>query len=415
MESGVQGESIIDIAIAGCGPSGLCAAVLLHTQGHNVTLYERFDAPQPVGSGIILQPTGLAVLDAMGLGDAIAQRGHRIDALVGHSMPKHRLVLNVDYQALGQDVHGLAVHRAALFEVLYDLVRTLDIPVRTSCEIEHLDYQSDSVALIDSHGNRHDGFDVCIDATGANSPLHPLAASPPSRRPLRYGAIWASLDWPEDTFEPHILHQRYVAAHTMIGVLPIGRHSGVDRDQTAFFWSLPSHDYPAWQADGLDKWKNVVRSIWPETEVLLDQIRDAGQFSHARYGHHTLAKPCGHRLAFIGDSAHATSPQLGQGANMGLLDAWAISQALALTEHERTTEQSIAYSLDQYARLRRFHVRLFQLASLSLTPFYQSDSAALAALRDALFDPMSRLPGVRRIVAGLVTGMLSQPLKKLNL
>ncbi len=405
----------INIAIAGCGPSGLCAAILLNSQGHSVTLFERFDKPQPVGSGIILQPTGLAVLNAMNLGRPMAQRGHRIDALIGHSMPRHKLVLNVDYQALGQNVHGLAVHRAALFETLYERVGTLNIPVHTNCEIERLEHQQDSVVLIDSRGNRHGNYDLCIDATGANSALHPLAATPPNRRLLRYGAIWASLDWPESPFEPHILHQRYVAAHTMIGVLPMGRHSGADREQAAFFWSLRSQDYPAWKANGLDAWKSTVRSIWPETEGLLDQIQTADQFSQARYGHHTLKKPSGHRLAFIGDSAHATSPQLGQGANMGLLDGWAISQALAMIDSDRTTNQSIEYALDQYASLRRFHVRLFQLASLSLTPFYQSDSTTLAALRDALFDPMSRLPGVRRIVAGLVTGMLTNPLKKLNL
>lgn len=31
----------------------------------------------------------------------------------------------------------------------------------------------------------------------------------------------------------------------------------------------------------------------------------------------------------IGDNAHATSPQLGQGANLALVDAWKLSQALA--------------------------------------------------------------------------------------
>ncbi|HAV49014.1 MAG TPA: glutamate synthase, partial [Brevundimonas sp.] len=49
----------------------------------------------------------------------------------------------------------------------------------------------------------------------------------------------------------------------------------------------------------------------------------------ARYGHHTLARPVADRLSVIGDAAHSTSPQLGQGVNMGLLDAFALSQALA--------------------------------------------------------------------------------------
>ncbi len=57
----------------------------------------------------------------------------------------------------------------------------------------------------------------------------------------------------------------------------------------------------------------------------------------------------------------------------------------------------------------RWHVRAFQLTSLALTPFYQSDSRVLAGLRDLLFDPVSKLPIARRIVAGLVSGMLARP------
>ena len=48
----------------------------------------------------------------------------------------------------------------------------------------------------------------------------------------------------------------------------------------------------------------------------------------ARYGHHTLWRPFSDRLAIIGDAAHSTSPQLGQGVNMGLLDAQALTVAL---------------------------------------------------------------------------------------
>ena len=49
----------IDIAIAGCGLAGLATALLLHRDGHRVTLFERFDAPRPVGSGLMIQPTAL--------------------------------------------------------------------------------------------------------------------------------------------------------------------------------------------------------------------------------------------------------------------------------------------------------------------------------------------------------------------
>ncbi len=61
----------LHIAIAGCGPAGLATALLLHRDGHHVTLFERFDTPRAVGSGLMIQPTGFAVLRELGLADAL--------------------------------------------------------------------------------------------------------------------------------------------------------------------------------------------------------------------------------------------------------------------------------------------------------------------------------------------------------
>ena len=66
-----------EIAIASAGPAGLAAALYLERAGHKVTIFERFDEPKPVGSGLMLQPTGLTVLADLGLLDEIHfMQGH---------------------------------------------------------------------------------------------------------------------------------------------------------------------------------------------------------------------------------------------------------------------------------------------------------------------------------------------------
>lgn len=41
----------LDIAVAGCGPAGMAAALLLLRDGHRVRLFERFEAVRPIARG----------------------------------------------------------------------------------------------------------------------------------------------------------------------------------------------------------------------------------------------------------------------------------------------------------------------------------------------------------------------------
>src|SRR5579859_7464574 len=105
----------LDVAIVGCGVSGMAAALFLSRSGHRVHLFERFAAPHPLGSGLLLQPTGLAVLAQLGLLEQVEAAGARVDRLIGRSMPSGRTILDVGYADLDADLSGLGIHRAALF------------------------------------------------------------------------------------------------------------------------------------------------------------------------------------------------------------------------------------------------------------------------------------------------------------
>jgi salicylate hydroxylase len=386
-----------DIAICGCGPAGLSAALFLHRAGHRVTLFERFSAPKPLGSGLMLQMTGLNVLSRLGLSDAIHARGHRVDRFVGRAVPSGRLVLDVRYAVLSGNRYALAVHRAALFEVLFNEVRRLGIPLEANFELQKIDAISgDRSVIVDRNGRREGPFDLVIDALGSRSPA--LAQFYRMRTdPLSYGALWATLPLPPGVFPENTLEQRYQRASVMIGVLPVGRHDGADSEQVTFFWSLKGEDFDAWQSAGLEAWKDRVRALWPETDILLRHISDPGQLTFARYSHHTLRKPHVGTVATIGDAAHSTSPQLGQGANMAMLDAAVLAEALA--EHSEISD-----ALAAYAKRRRFHIRLYQALSAIFTPFYQSDSLVLPFIRDVMVAPASRVPFFSRVLASMVVG-----------
>lgn len=398
----------LDIAICGAGPAGLAVSLFLRRAGHRVIVFERFETAKPLGSGLILQPTGLTVLGALGLLPAMLALGSRIERLHGADAATSRTVLDVRYESVRNGRFGLAVHRAALFGVLRQAVEEAGIGIQTAHEIEALDELGERPWLAVGEGRRIGPFDLVVDASGARSKLKRYVQASSEPRALTYGAFWASLAWRGDGFDPHALSQRYRHASVMIGVMPIGRVAPGGTDQAAFFWSLKPHDAAAVRGHGLDAWKDRVRSLWPETDVYLRQIDSFEQLTLARYGHHTLRRPAGRRLAVIGDAAHSTSPQLGQGANMALLDAAALAHGLGSTN-------DIADALARYCAARRLHVRLFQALSLAFTPFYQSDSRLVPLLRDTLVSSVARVPPAPAILAALVSGMLADPLRRIGL
>ena len=400
---GVGLRAGLDIAIAGAGPAGLAAALFLKRAGHRVTLFERFDRPAPVGSGLILQPTGLTVLHRLGLLDATMALGSRIDRLHGADATTGRTVLDVRYDALRGGRFGLAAHRAALFSVLHDAVLGEGIAIDTGVELEGMEV-GELATLHSRNGRRIGPFDLVVDASGARSKLRRHALHPCEPAPLAYGAFWASLDWRGEGFDAHALTQRYDRASVMIGVLPIGRPDPAAAPMAAFFWSLKPDEAEQVKATGLAAWKGRVAGLWPGCWPYLDQIQSFDQLTLARYGHHTLKVPAGRRLAVIGDAAHSTSPQLGQGANMALLDAAALAHAMETTADIET-------ALARYVRSRRLHVRVFQALSRTFTPFYQSDSAVLPFVRDRLVATAARLPPAPQLLAAMVAGTVVDPFR----
>ena len=399
----------LTIAIIGCGTAGLAAALLLERAGHRITLVERFGEPQPLGSGLILQPSGLAVLDELGLAAPLTTAGSRIDRLFGLNAATGSVVLDVRYGALRQERFGVGIHRAALFETLFASVQKRPVAIETGVEVADIDAATDSkISLLPANGRRIGPFDLVVDASGTRSALLGHAAKPAVRVPLSYGALWANVPLAGTGFDRHALEQRYRRASVMAGVLPIGCQGEEPEPQAALFWSLKADALEAWRNAGLAAWKAEVERIWPATAPVLDHIVDPAQLTFANYRHQTLPRPYGRRIAFIGDAAHSTSPQLGQGANMALLDAYALAVALDQAGDLDT-------ALLRYAQLRRWHVRLYQAASRTFTPFYQSDSAVLPLIRDRLVPPLARLPGIDRMLALLVSGLIGGPLRRLGL
>ena len=387
-----------DIGIAGCGIAGLATALLLARDGHSVRIYERFAQPQPLGSGLLIQPTGLAVLERLGLAGMLVQRGARVRSIRGENRNGER-VLDARYGDLSSsDVFGVGIHRATLFEALFAAVASAGIPLESGCDVTAVVEEGASKRLAFLDGRISRRHDLIVDCLGVASALTSDGGAW-----LPFGALWANVACHQgDPFDLERLEQRYDRASRMVGVLPIGG------GQIALFWSLRADRHDAWRAAGLCEWKAEVAELWPNCACLLERIDQPQELTFARYAHRTALQPVEGRTIHIGDAWHSASPQLGQGANMALLDAWALAKGLRECG-------DIDEGLRRFLALRRPHVRLYQWLTALVTPLYQSDALAPALLRDVLLAPLSRIGPAPRIQASLVAGLVGNPLAALGL
>src|SRR5690606_13278615 len=127
------------------------------------------------------------------LADAAQQRGARIDRLIGQAEPAGSVVLNVRYAALGSPLaFGIGIHRASLFALLHDAVSAAGVPIVTGRTVTDSILDGTKRHLRFADGEIAGPFDLVVDALGTRTPL-----VPPTGHSLAYGALWASLDWPD--------------------------------------------------------------------------------------------------------------------------------------------------------------------------------------------------------------------------
>lgn len=390
------------IAIIGSGTAGLATACFLGKAGHNITLFESFETPRPVGAGLMLQPTGLACLANLDLDEAAIQCGTKIYHLEGRTQ-SGQMIFDLDYRDLSPSYFGLGIHRGALFTLLFDKLKSLSIPIQTDTRITSSHITSGHRILTDEKQNQYGPFDLVIDASGKGSVLRaPDAVKLNKAYP--YGALWGVVEDPDQIFGGNRLAQRYLDARIMAGMLAIGENPDTGKKSCAFFWSLPERDYAAWQEAGLQSWKNTVAEIWPDLLPFVRQFKSADHLTYARYGDIIMRRWHEDKLIHIGDAAHHSSPQLGQGVNLALADALILS-------HKLNQSRDVNAGLAAYQRERKQHVRFYQQASRMLTPFFQSDSRLASKSRDLSFGVLCKTPFVKtemlRTLAGTKTGWLS--------
>jgi 2-polyprenyl-6-methoxyphenol hydroxylase-like FAD-dependent oxidoreductase len=387
------------IAVVGCGIAGTTVAWQLASLGHELTLFEQARHCGPIGAGILLQPSGQAVLSRLGLLDAVIARSAKIDCLHAQHQSGRTLV-HLPYQKVSSELFGLGVTRSHLFELLYRHCLDVGVEVREDNRVTQYTDTNERVELSDSAGKVLGCFDLLIAADGSRSRLREHSGMTRSVQEYPDAALWmmGPYSGPQDR-----LLQIVGRNGRLAGLLPVGD------GRCSFFWGLKKTEEPLVRSAGIDAWKRQVAEFYePAAEAIAD-LDSLDALNYATYRNTTMKRVTKGRVAFIGDAAHATSPHLGQGLNLALEDA--VTLADQFTDHD---DHATAFAA--YEKARRSTTRFYSALTGTLTPFFQTSSRFLQFGRDLSLPVMPHLPYVGKqmvfTMAGLKTGWLTNKCRK---
>ena len=380
------------VCVIGAGFGGCATAITLARDGHHVTVLEAVREPGPVGAGIMLQPSGMLALERLGLLDDVLAHGEPC-ARLRCTTRGGRTLFDLPYALMHERLYGLGLSRGALFHALYGALAPAGVEVVLGVTVKAID--GDRVVAED--GARLGPFDLVVVADGARSRLRTSLGHAHRDDEYPWGAFWFMAKDEARDFRGE-LFQAVSGAHTMFGLLPTGTTPADPTPRVSLFASVRLDQVDRMRARGLQALAEDAVALEPRMARVFAQITDFDELLVASYRDVRLPRLDFGRVVYVGDAAHAMSPQLGQGSNLALLDALALGDAMR-------THGELAHALPAYSRARRSQLAFYQWMTRLLTPFFQGDSRTLGVLRDVFMPIASRTPILRGQTVATMCGV----------
>jgi 2-polyprenyl-6-methoxyphenol hydroxylase-like FAD-dependent oxidoreductase len=372
------------VLVAGGGIGGLSAAIALAQAGHAVRVFERAEALRAAGAGITMQSNAMRVFASLGLDSAVRAAGREIElACITDTQGRALQTASMApvTQALGQP--SVAIHRAALLEVLAEGARAAGAQIEVGAGISRVEQRGDFV-VAGGEGWEVEG-DVVVGADGLHSAVRRALRGD---EPLRYSGYttWRGVS-PDvnpsrggETWEAWGRGQRF-------GVVPLA-------DGQTYWFAV--QDAPAGGVDGADAAQEVAARFegWFEEAGAL--IRATPELLRTDcFDRPPIRGDWGvGRVTLLGDAAHPMTPNMGQGGGQSVEDAWALARAL-------DGAADVAGALRAYERGRSARAAMFVDRSWSLGRVAQWSAAPACWLRDGLIGMVPARTAANQLIAVL--------------
>lgn len=314
----------MEITIIGAGMGGLTAGIALKKFGHSVTIYEQTEQIRAVGAAISLWSNGVKCLNYLGLTEQIAQLGGQMDhlayfdGLTGDKMTQFSLLPLIE--EVGQRPYP--VSRADLQNMLMDEFGRDNI---------HLGKKMVALKQIDQQVqvNFADGTEITttlvIGADGTHSLTRQYVLGEQVERRYAGYVNWNGLVEISDQLAQADQWTTFVGDGKRVSLMPIAEN------RFYFFFDVPlplgldnnKSQYKTLFKQYFKNWcspvQNLIEAIDVETTNRVE-IHDIEPFTQFYKG----------RVVILGDAAHSTTPDIGQGGCQAMEDAIYLARALQI-------------------------------------------------------------------------------------
>ena len=359
--------------IAGGGIGGLCAAIALRQLGVEVTVYEKVSSLGQVGAGLTLWPNAIKALARLGLGQPVIETGARIrHGEIRTSAGRVLAVLQSGRLEQRFGAPAIGIHRADLHRLLLAALPAGAVQLGVACEGFSQDETGVTVHL---DGGQSDRAGLLIGADGIHSAIRRQMLPDLKLRYAGYTARRAVVESPVEAALGVTLESWRCGS--LFGIVRI--------DENRVYWFATANTPPGrTQSPAEHKaelrrrfrgWHSPIEPLieaTPAEAILHNDICDFKPIHQWRQG----------RVALLGDAAHPTTPNMGQGACMAIEDSIVLARALA-------GPGSLAGRLRRYETERMPRTAWITNQSWQIGRVAQWDHRFACAARDFIFSLIS--------------------------